>query len=152
MRPGYAATRSPDAHRVWPSPWSLNGKESGIWDLVGNCWEWCDLRVGTTANNKIDAEYPGAGTELLSANGFVTSLYAPAPEGEYSLGAEVFAPATIGSSNANYDGAYYWQATGQRAAVRGGGFRYGADCSLAVLNLYSTPSFTDPARGFRGVC
>jgi hypothetical protein len=49
-----------------PLSWSLNGKESGIWDLVGNCWEWCDLLVGTTADNTIDAEYPGAGTRLPS--------------------------------------------------------------------------------------
>jgi hypothetical protein len=105
-----------------PLTWSLNGKESGIWDLVGNCWEWCDLLVGTTADNTIDAEYPAAGTELPSTNGYLTSLYAPAPEGEYSLGAEVFVPATIGSSKADYDGAYYWQNTGPRAALRGGNF------------------------------
>ena len=135
-----------------PLSWSLNGKESGIWDLVGNCWEWCDLLVGTTADNTIDAGYPAAGTKLPSANGYVASLYAPAPEGEYSLGAEVFAPATLGPSNANYDEAYYWQATGQRAALRGGTFHSGARCSLASLYLDLAPSYVSTNLGFRGVC
>ena len=135
-----------------PLSWSLNGKESGIWDLVGNSWEWCDLLVGTTADNTIDAEYPGAGTKLPSADGRITSLYAPTPDGEYSLGAEVFAPATLGSSNANYDGAHYWQTTGQRAAKRGGDFDSGAFCSLVALTLGSAPSDSNTGIGFRGVC
>ena len=135
-----------------PLSWSLNGKESGIWDLVGNCWEWGDLRVGTTANNTIDAEYPGAGHALPSSNGYVASLYAPAPDGEYSLGAEVFAPATLGSSKSDYDGAYYWQNTGARAALRGGSWNNGAYCSLACLGLNHTPSNTHTYLGFRGVC
>ncbi|HOD09086.1 MAG TPA: hypothetical protein PKG98_13460, partial [Myxococcota bacterium] len=135
-----------------PLSWSLNGKESGIRDLVGNCWEWCDLLVGTVADNTIDAKYPGAGHVLPATNGNVASLYAPEPDGEHSLGAEVFVPATIGSSKADYDRAYYWQNTGQRAAVRGGFWYYGADCSLACLSVYYAPSNTDTNIGFRGVC
>jgi formylglycine-generating enzyme required for sulfatase activity len=135
-----------------PLSWSLNRKESGIWDLVGNCWEWCDLLVGTTADNTIDAGYPGAGTRLPASNGSVASLYAPEPDGEYSLGAEVFVPATIGSSKADYDGAYYWQSTGQRAAIRGGDFKIGANCSLVTLSLLYAPSSTYSTIGFRGVC
>ena len=135
-----------------PLSWSLNGKESGIWDLVGNCWEWCDLLVGTTADNTIDAEYPGAGHVLPTSNGYVASLYAPEPDGEHSVGAEVFVPATLGSSNANYDGAYYWQEPGQCAAFRGGAFDVDARCSLAYLNLNRTPSYAGTTFGFRGVC
>jgi len=41
-----------------PASWSLNGKESGVYDLVGNAWEWVDMLIGTTANHTIDAEYP----------------------------------------------------------------------------------------------
>ena len=135
-----------------PLSWSLNGKESGIRDLVGNCWEWCDLLVGTTADNTIDAGYPAAGTKLPSTSGYITSLYAPIPEGEYSLGAEVFVPTTLGSSNANYDGARYWQNTGPRAAGRGGNFNSGANCSLVALHLFSALSVTSSSIGFRGVC
>jgi len=135
-----------------PLSWSLNGKESGIWDLVGNCWEWCDLLVGTVADNTIDAEYPGAGHVLPTSNGYVASLYAPEPDGEHSVGADVFAPATLGSSNANYDGAYYYQATGQRAAIRGGHWGNGAYCSLAALYVYYAPSSAGASIGFRGVC
>ena len=135
-----------------PISWSLNGKESGIWDLVGNCWEWCDLLVGTTANNTINAEYPGAGTVLPTTNGNIASLYAPGPNGEYSIGAEVFVPATVGSANPEYDTAYYWQSTGLRAAVRGGLWNSGALCSLACLDLYGAPSGSGTTVGFRGVC
>jgi len=86
VRPGYGGNAiARTLTGSGPLSWSLNGKESGIWDLVGNCWEWCDLLVGTTADHTIDAEYPGAGTKLPSATGYVTSLYALAPEGEYSL-------------------------------------------------------------------
>jgi len=135
-----------------PLSWSLNGKESGIRDLVGNCWEWCDLLVGTVADNTIDAKYPGAGHVLPATNGNVASLYAPEPDGEHSLGAEVFVPATIGSSKADYDGAYYWQNTGQRAAIRGGNWLNGANCSLASLDVVNAPSNTSTYFGFRGVC
>ncbi len=135
-----------------PLSWSLNGKESGIWDLIGNRWEWCDLLVGTTADHTVDPEYPGAGHVLPTSNGYVASLYAPEPDGEHSVGADVFAPATLGSSNANYDGAYYWQNPGQRAAYRGGNFIYRANCSLAYLFLGSAPSSADASIGFRGVC
>jgi len=135
-----------------PLSWSLNGKESGIWDLVGNCWEWCDLLVGATADNMIDAEYPAAGTKLPSADSFVTSLYAPALGGRVLARRRVFAPATLGSSNANYDGARYWQGTGQRAALRGGDFVISAGRSLASLDLSRAPSNAHTLIGFRGVC
>jgi len=153
VRPGYGGNAiARTLTGSGPLSWSLNGKESGIWDLVGNCWEWCDLLVGTTADHTIDAEYPGAGTKLPSATGYVTSLYALAPEGEYSLGAEVFAPATLGSSKADYGGAYYLQKRGQRAVVRGGDFYSRAYCSLVALSLSLAPSYTNTNIGFRGVC
>jgi len=76
----------------------------------------------------------------------------PCTGGEYSLGAEVFAPATLGSSKADYDGAYYWQNTGQRAATRGGSFFNGASCSLVALLLVDALSYTITYLGFRGVC
>ena len=90
--------------------------------------------------------------ELPSEEGFLASLYAPAPDGEYSLGAEVFVPATLGSSNANYDGARYWQTTDQRAATRGGYFSDGVYSSLVSLRLLSAPSDARLTIGFRGVC
>jgi hypothetical protein len=103
-----------------PTSWSLNGKESGVYDLVGNAWEWVDMLIGTAADHTIDAGYPGAGLTLPTANGNITTLYAPAKDGNRSLAADAFSPATVGSARAEYDNDYYWQATGQRAAIRGG--------------------------------
>jgi len=59
-----------------PTSWSLNGKESGVYDLVGNAWEWVDMLIGTT-DHTIDAGYPGAGLVLPTANGNIATLYAP---------------------------------------------------------------------------
>ena len=150
VRPGYSGNAiARTLTGSGPLSWSLNGKESGIRDLVGNCWEWGDLLA---TDNVIDPVYPGAGTVLPTTNGNIASLYAPNRDGEYSIGAEVFAPATLGSANAEYDTAYYWQATGQRAAERGGYWNLGAGCSLACLYLHNAPSYTHTSIGFRGVC
>jgi hypothetical protein len=135
-----------------PTSWSLNGKESGVYDLVGNAWEWVDMLIGTDADHTIDAEYPGAGHILPTSNGYVASLYAPTPDGGNSLAAEVFAPATVGSSNPEYDNDYYWQATSQRAAIRGGDWNRGAGVGLFCLLVGYAPSNAHDSIGFRGVC
>lgn len=153
VRPGYqgnAVARTLTGSG--PLSWSLNGKESGIWDLVGNCWEWGDLLIGTNADHTIDPEYPGAGHVLPTSNGNISALYDPAIDGEQSLGAEIFAPKATGSANAEFDAAYYWQVAGLRAARRGGRWSDSANCSLATLLVYGAPSSVDNGIGFRGVC
>jgi len=135
-----------------PTSWSLNGKESGVYDLVGNAWEWVDMLIGTTADHTIDAEYPGAGLVLPTANGNIATLYAPTKDGNRSLAADAFSPATVGSAKAEYDNDYYYQATGQRAALRGGSWYYGASSGLFCLYVLSAPSHAHDSLGFRGVC
>ena len=135
-----------------PTSWSLNGKESGVYDLVGNAWEWVDMLIGTTADHTIDAEYPGAGLVLPTANGNIATLYAPTKDGNRSLAADAFSPATVGSAKAEYDNDYYYQATGQRAALRGGSWYYGASSGLFCLYVLSAPSHAHANLGFRGVC
>ena len=135
-----------------PTSWSLNGKESGVYDLVGNAWEWVDMLIGTTANHTIDAGYPGAGLVLPTANGNIATLYAPTKDGNRSLAADAFSPATVGSAKAEYDNDYYYQATGQRAAVRGGSWNGGARYGLFCLDVSDAPSDAHYNRGFRGVC
>ena len=135
-----------------PTSWSLNGKESGVYDLVGNAWEWVDMLIGTTADHTIDAEYPGAGLVLPTANGNIATLYAPTKDGNRSLAADAFSPATVGSAKAEYDNDYYSQATGQRAAIRGGNWHSAANAGLFSLDVSGTPSHVDSRIGFRGVC
>ena len=153
VRPGYSGNAiARTLTGSGPLSWSLNGKESGVWDLKGNVWEWVDLRIGTAANHTIDAEYPGAGHLLPSTNGRVQALYDPAPDGARSLGAEIFAPKTIGSAQAEFDSNYYYQNTGQRAAVRGGSWGIAARAGLFYLTVYGAPSYVFYNIGFRGVC
>jgi len=153
VRPGYQGNAiSRTLTGSGPLSWSLNGKESGVWDLKGNVWEWVDTRIGTAANHTIDAEYPGAGHLLPATSGYVQALYDPAPDGARSLGAEIFAPKTIGSAQAEFDSNYYYQNTGQRAANRGGNWGDAASAGLFSLNVNSAPSNVLDSLGFRGVC
>ena len=100
----------------------------------------------------IDAEYPGAGHLLPATNGSVQALYDPAPDGARSLGAEIFAPKTIGSAQAEFDSNYYYQSTGQRAARRGGRWGNAASAGLFCLGVSDAPSDVVYVFGFRGVC
>ncbi len=135
-----------------PLSWSLNGKESGIWDLKGNVWEWVDLLIGTAADHTIDAEYPGAGHLLPTTNGNVQALYDPAPDGARSLGAEIFAPKTIGSAQAEFASNSYYQRTDPRAAARGGAWSHAASAGLFSMHVFFAPSDVSYTIGFRGVC
>ena len=111
------------------------------------------MRVHTAVGaEEIDAEYPGAGLVLPTTNGNIATLYAPAKDGNRSLAADAFSPAKVGSAKAEYDNDYYYQATGQRAAVRGGAWNNGEDCGLFCLNVGDAPSGARSDIGFRGVC
>ena len=135
-----------------PVSWSLNGKESGIYDLNGNVWEWCDLLIGSTDNHTINPGYPGEGHVLPTSNGNVTELYDPALDGKHSLAAEIFAPKTLGTAKAEFGDDYYYQATGSRAAIRGGAWSSAADAGLFCLALSHVSGPAGLYRGFRGVC
>lgn len=153
VRPGYSGNAIARCLAgTGPVSWSLNGKESGVWDLNGNVWEWGDLLVGSAANNTIDARYPGAGHVLPTTSGYISSLYAPAPDGERSLAAEVFAPATLGSATAEFGSGRYYQSAGLRAALRGADWGSGVGAGLFGLGLGSAPSITSASFGLRGVC
>jgi len=76
----------------------------------------------------------------------------PTKDGNRSLAADAFSPATVGSAKAEYDNDYYYQATGQRAAVRGGIWDLGARFGLFCLRVAGAPSGAYDYIGFRGVC
>lgn len=153
VRPGYSGNAIARCLAgTGPVSWSLNGKESGIYDLNGNVWEWCDLLIGSTDNHTINPGYPGEGHVLPTSTGCVTELYDPALDGKHSLAAEIFAPKTVGTAKAEFGNDYYYQATGPRAAHRGGNRDNGASAGLFSLGVSYAPSHTYSSRGFRGVC
>jgi len=133
-----------------PTSWSLNGKESGVYDLVGNAWEWVDMLIGTT-DHTIDAEYP-ARVSCCRPQRQHRDTLRPNEGRQPVLAADAFSPATVGSAKAEYDNDYYYQATGQRAAVRGGNWHRGAYYGLFCLYVYNAPSDAHNYIGFRGVC
>jgi len=61
-----------------------HGKESGVYDLVGNAWEWVDMLIGTTANHTIDASIPARVSCCRPQTAIIATLYAPTKDGNRS--------------------------------------------------------------------
>ena len=141
-----------------PLSWSLNGKADGVFDLVGNVWEWELMQVVTDGTGMVIAPgYPGAGTSILpsgSSGQRITALYAPdAPTDGLSLASEINMPQTLssgGTAEFGYDYCGWNIAAATYAALRGGGWSYGSDAGLFALVLSFTPSSPYSGIGFRG--
>jgi len=120
-----AATRSPGVSRARADLMEPQRQGSGVYDLVGNAWEWVDMLIGTT-DHTIDAEYPGRGSRAADRKRQHRDTLRPnegrqpVPRGRRVLSGNGWL------CRAEYDNDYYWQATGQRAAIRGGDWRDGA--------------------------
>jgi len=131
-----------------PLSWSLNGKESGIWDLSGNCWEATYPEI---EGRVVTEAHPGAGYSLPPGWGYITELYAPAPDGKFSIGAELFLPKTYGPAREEYGRSYV---TGEFSLLtmvrRSGCFDVTYPIGLAGVNLHGAQPGI--GRSFRGVC
>jgi len=141
-----------------PLSWSLNGQANGVWDLVGNVWEWNFQQVVTDGSAMVIAPgYPGAGTVVTppGASGQkITALYdTDTPADGLSLNAELCFPDgtdTTGTAEYGYDGLYYNIAANTYAARRGGVWYYGSLAGLFALYLDCVPTSTLSSLGFRG--
>ena len=156
VRPGYNGN---DISRVLtgsgPLTWSLNGRASGVFDLNGNVWEWVDFLIGSEVDFVISKGYPGEGHVLpttgatAGASSWVTELEDSTPEL-----AELGIPKTLSTTpEESLDDMRYWldeTRTGERAAIRGGGWAFGAHAGLFSLGLYLAPSYRGNIVGFRG--
>lgn len=100
--------------------------QEGVYDMVGNVWEW--------TNETVDVTNPGGGANWYYVN--VTdmswSLSSSADDGTYGK-----------------DGCYFPATDTGRAVLRGGGWDSGAYAGVFCAYLAYAPSSTDYSVGFR---
>ncbi len=102
--------------------------QEGAYDMIGNVWEWVDKVVTADPTN-------GLGSNYVTGYDFATGL-----------------PISVGASSNAYGNDYYYAYDGAgaaRAAIRGGGWTYGANDGCFYLTLSDAPSNADTRLGFR---
>jgi formylglycine-generating enzyme required for sulfatase activity len=135
-----------------PNSWSLTGHPLGVWDLNGNIWEWVDLLMGggnsvsgvAGTDHIINPGFPEAGLTLPNSNNYITTL-----EDTDVNGKKAALPKTVGVAVNEYGKDYYYQNTGERAALRGGNWGSTSRAGVFGLNLSYAPSNTNYYVGFR---
>ena len=135
-----------------PNTWSLTGHPLGVWDLNGNVWEWIDLLMGGGnsvsgvggTNHIINPGFPEAGLTLPNSSNYIATL-----EDSDVNGKKAALPKTVGSAVLEYGSDRYYQATGERAAVRGGYWYSTSHAGVFALRLDRVPSRTSIDIGFR---
>lgn len=148
-----------------PASWSHDGTSDGIFDLNGNVWEWTKgLKIVNgiahimNDNDFDDAESEWINTGVDITKGMTTeqkiltlqSGQIPnTPTGTVwdALGIPATADAT-GSSDYGNDG-YYFNAEGERVALRGGDWSNGAHAGVFSLLLNHARSYSLNGIGFR---
>jgi hypothetical protein len=135
-----------------PNSWSLTGHPLGVWDLNGNIWEWVDLLMGggnsvsgvAGTDHIINPGFPEAGLTLPNSNNYITTL-----EDTDVNGKKAALPKTVGVAVNEYGKDYYYQNTGERAALRGGYWNNTSIAGVFYLGLDNAPSKTSNGIGFR---
>jgi hypothetical protein len=127
----------------------------GIENFYGNCWNWVDgFNIGIVAdrdafvsNNDADfadntsTNYTDLGITMASANGYVQNI-ADVPG--------AFLPNdTSGASSSTYLTDYFYQNTGNRVALFGGGASNGADAGAFCWAVSTSSSNANSAIGAR---
>jgi hypothetical protein len=135
-----------------PNTWSLTGHPLGVWDINGNIWEWIDMLVGGGntvsgvggTDHIINPGFPEAGLTLPNSNNYIATL-----EDTDVNGKKAALPKTVGAAVNEYGRDYYYQATGERAAVRGGYWGDTSGAGVLDLHVYDAPSGVAGSIGFR---
>lgn len=104
----------------------------GIFDTVGNAWEW-------VIDDVIEGEFRG---RKLPSSGFVTQVDQ----------AGVATVTNITDPESGYEDAYFWsQSEGAFAMIRGGFYGSKSDAGIFSVHAHTPPDFTGDAIGFRCV-
>lgn len=142
-----------------PLSWSLNGKESGVWDLNGNIYEMINQTM--TADGTaivISSGYPGQGVSVKPTTGTTgqgaSKMYdGDVPTGGYSLNSYVdFATELVsgGISEFGNDGANFLATAATYAVNFGSAYSLGLYSGIFQKTYTSTISTTLSNVGFRG--
>ena len=103
----------------------------GIFDMVGNVWEWTDETIN---NGKLHGEE-------LPGQGFV-----------YEISDNGIAAITNNTQNNNYNNDYFWiKSKGVRGIARGGFYSNEEEAGIYSAYLVSEPSYASIGVGFRCV-
>jgi formylglycine-generating enzyme required for sulfatase activity len=104
---------------------------SGVYDMVGNMWEWVDEQVN---GNTFDGR-------PLPGEGYVTAVDASG-----------VAVTTADATDDLYGDDYFWSKTdGVFGMIRGGYYGSKSDAGLYAINVSIPTSFASPGIGFRCV-
>ncbi len=104
---------------------------AGVYNMIGNAWEWVDARVAR-------GDYDG---RRLPETGFVSNA-----------DTDGVALETGADPSAGFHHDYFWSdSSGETVMMRGGFFGSGEDAGLYSVHAAVAPNFASPATGFRCV-
>jgi hypothetical protein len=126
----------------------------GVENFYGNIWKWVDGINIKADNNPWGADhdfssdtfthpYVDTGLTLPSSNGYISNL---AYTTSFDWG---FLPSATSGDSTHYLCDYYYQVTGDRAALLGGGWHLGANAGAFRWGLGSAASIVDRTFGAR---
>ena len=162
-RNGSARTNSGSS----PASWAHDGTDAGVYDLVGNVWEWMyglkiqDGQVICTPDNEFTTleamwisqacffDNPLKLNSQVTSTGYVNTEWKGLTSDESYVSNELMKRLLIEPTGLAVQGRLYANNDGERLPFRGGRWSYGSDAGLAALGLDGPRSGAGSGVGFR---